>query len=116
MDLKNFEIKNFKARDGIEDSSKKLVAETLKAAGFYGVAKVFIVERNKAFFFSIVGIIQNKIFTNDLSFQKDKIHGWPRDWQFGAVSKLIYQFIHNLKSQGLKNQNKIEDPSGSRRK
>lgn len=101
LDLETFEIKNFKPRDGVEAASREFVENSLLETGIEGKAKVIVTEVNKAFFFSIVGRVQNKIISNDLKFEKKDLHGWPRDWQFGALAKLVHNFIKNLKSLGL---------------
>ncbi len=101
MDLETFEVKNFKPRDGVEAASRDFVENSLLETGVDGKAKVVITEVNKAFFFSIVGRVQNKIISNDLKYEKKDLHGWPRDWQFGAMAKLVHNFVKNLKSLGL---------------
>ncbi len=101
MDLESLEFKNFKPREGIEESSRELIRESLDATPIQGIAKVLVKDVNRSFQFSIVAKVKNQIISNDLEYKKKDLHGWPRDWQYSVLCRLIYDFLRNLKSHQL---------------
>lgn len=109
MDLHSLETKKFKPREGVAEASTEYAREALKNGGTEGTAKVVVTDGGDHFFFSIVAKSRNKIFSSELSFKKRDIIGWPRDWQFGAIVKLLTNFIKSI-PQTKRKSDSIEAP------
>jgi len=98
VDLERIQYRGFKPRLEVEDKAELISQKILEESPLEGAVKIVIADQGDHFHLSVVGTTQDKkLFSSESAYQKKQIHGWPREWQIGALVQLMGDFVRQLK-------------------